>query len=185
MSRRNTRNLAITRNDSTVFNESIETVAMSSSQNQETQSLDMNIDPQTKTYIDAVIQTTTASVMQTMQLYMECQFKSQRDWNTRCMKTINQRFAQLEQMNLQNNRNDSNQSNSNQNNDNPNNSNQNNSNQSSNTSQPTIEIDQQNSAEVQRITGISQGNYPPSPVINELIARVSLEGQEHKIMDKT
>ncbi|CAG8850354.1 24683_t:CDS:2, partial [Racocetra persica] len=125
-----------------------------------TQSLDMNIDPQTKTYIDA------------------------RDWNTRCMETINQRFAQLEQMNLQNDRNDSNQSNSNQNNDNQNNSNQNNSNQSSNTSQPTIEIDQQNSAETQRITGISQGNYPPSPVINELIARVSL-GQGHKIMDET
>ncbi|CAG8605822.1 9922_t:CDS:2 [Ambispora leptoticha] len=70
------------KNKSTISNESVEMIATFSTQSQEAQSYDVNIDSQIKTYVDT-------------------QFETQREWNAQVMNTISQHFVQLEQTNLQ------------------------------------------------------------------------------------
>ncbi|CAG8819898.1 567_t:CDS:2, partial [Cetraspora pellucida] len=112
---------------------------------------------QTKTYVDTVIQTTATAIMRTMQQYMDQQFEVQREWNSQCMDTINQRFIQLEQTSQQSN---------------------NNNHQNDDTNQ-TITNNQQGNMETDRDTGTSQGNYPLSSVINNLIIRTNLKSQNN------
>ncbi|CAG8743031.1 10069_t:CDS:2 [Gigaspora rosea] len=95
------RNPTITRDESSASNESSDTIATSTSQNQNVQDSSGGIDNQTRMYIDIVIQSTTEAIMRNMQQMMNQQIKNQRQWNTQCMETINQRFERLEQMNIQ------------------------------------------------------------------------------------
>ncbi|CAG8598808.1 13621_t:CDS:2, partial [Cetraspora pellucida] len=121
-------------NASIVSNESVETITASGSQSQEERSPEIGIDTQTKTYVDTVIQTTATAIMRTMQQYMDQQFEAQREWNSQCMDTINQRFTQLEQTSQQSN---------------------NNNHQNDDTNQ-TITNNQQGNMETDRDTGTSQ-----------------------------
>ncbi|KAF0381758.1 hypothetical protein F8M41_012065 [Gigaspora margarita] len=86
MSKKGTRNPTITRNESSVSNESTETVATSSSQNQEAKNSDGSVNIQTKAYIDTVLQTITAAIMRSMQQMMDQQLETQRQWNLQCIE---------------------------------------------------------------------------------------------------
>ncbi|RIB12225.1 hypothetical protein C2G38_2258749 [Gigaspora rosea] len=138
MSKKSTRNPIITRHESSVSNESSETIATSTSQSQDIQISDAGIDNQTRVYIDTVIQSTTEAIMRNMQQLMNQHIETQKQWNIQCMETINQRFERLEQLNLQ--------------------SEGNSSNQSSNNGQTTVERNQQSIAETNRDINMSQAS---------------------------
>ncbi|RIB27508.1 hypothetical protein C2G38_2137789 [Gigaspora rosea] len=152
------RNPTITRDESSASNESSDTIATSTSQNQNVQDSSGGIDNQTRMYIDIVIQSTTEAIMRNMQQMMNQQIKNQRQWNTQCMETINQRFERLEQMNIQ--------------------SDDISGNRNKDSGQMTVESNQQGPIETNRELNTSQGNYSPSPIINNLIIKVSLEGAD-------
>ena len=140
MSKKGTCNSTITRNESSISNESSETIASSASQSQDIQVSDGSIDNQTKLYIDTVIQSTAAAIMRNMQQLMDRQIETQRQWNSQYMETINQRFERLEQMNLQNDNISGNQGND--------------------IGITTAEGNQESTVEINRDTSTSQGNYP-------------------------
>ncbi|CAG8801428.1 542_t:CDS:1, partial [Dentiscutata erythropus] len=73
MSKKGTQNSGITRNENSVSNESSETIATSTSPNQDVQDLYGGIDNQTRAYVDTVIQSTAAALMQNMQQLMDQQ----------------------------------------------------------------------------------------------------------------
>ncbi|CAG8536203.1 42283_t:CDS:2 [Gigaspora margarita] len=141
---------------SSASNESSDTIAASTSQHQEGQDLDRGIDNQARTYIDTVIQSTAVAIMRNMQHLMEQQIETQRQWNVQYMEIVNQRFARLEQMNLQNN--------------------DNNSDHNNDSGHTTAERSQQCTIETNKDTGTSQDNCSPTPTINNLLIRASLEG---------
>jgi len=140
ISKKGMRNSTITRNESSISNESSETIASSASQSQDIQVSDGSIDNQTKLYIDTVIQSTAAAIMRNMQQLMDRQIETQRQWNSQYMETINQRFERLEQMNLQNDNISGNQGND--------------------IGITTAEGNQQSTVEINRDMSTSQGNYP-------------------------
>ncbi|CAG8811496.1 8076_t:CDS:2, partial [Gigaspora rosea] len=75
--------------DRTFSEETIEPSEPSGSQEQEIQSHESQLSPQTKAYLDTIIQSTAASLALSMRQYMDQQFE-----------TINRRFAQLKQANI-------------------------------------------------------------------------------------
>ncbi|CAG8730401.1 11834_t:CDS:1, partial [Gigaspora rosea] len=90
-------------NESFASNESLKTIDTSTNQTQEGQGSNEGLNGQTREYIDTVIQSTAAAIMCSMQQMMDQQNENQRQWNSQCMETINQRFERLEQMNFSNN----------------------------------------------------------------------------------
>ncbi|KAF0485248.1 hypothetical protein F8M41_022857 [Gigaspora margarita] len=121
---------------------------------------DITIDTQTKAYVDAIICSTATAIMENTRQYMDQQLEIQKEWNERCIETINQRFAQLEQANLLDSRNSSNQASDNK---------------PSTRQQPNISrthIMQATSTEGNM--ELQEGNFPSTPIINSLITRINL-----------
>ncbi|CAG8684688.1 7051_t:CDS:2, partial [Cetraspora pellucida] len=80
--------------------DTVEVHASHESQRQDTDKRNIQIDTETKSYLDAIIQSTASAIMENMRQYIDQQLEAQREWNLRCIETINQCFAQLEQTNL-------------------------------------------------------------------------------------
>ncbi|RIB21382.1 hypothetical protein C2G38_2176813 [Gigaspora rosea] len=91
MTKKGPRNPTITRNESFASNESLKTIDTSTNQTQEGQGSNEGLNGQTREYIDTVIQSTAAAIMCSMQQMMDQQNENQRQWNSQCMETINQR----------------------------------------------------------------------------------------------
>ncbi|CAG8477865.1 33960_t:CDS:2 [Gigaspora margarita] len=144
---------------STLSEETIESTEPSGSQEQDNQSQENLLSPETKPYLNAMIQTSATSIIQTMRQYMDQQFE-----------TINRRFEQLEQANIGSNElNTNNRTNSEQ--------------------VASVQQTQNRSQEVTRCTNTggnmdqTEGNYPLTPILNKLIieadpAAISSERQE-------
>ncbi|RIB10978.1 hypothetical protein C2G38_2204707 [Gigaspora rosea] len=141
--------------------ETIELSEPSGSQEQEIQSQESPLSPQAKAYLDKIIQTTTTSLVQSMQQYMDQQFE-----------TINRRFAQLEQANISGSEGSSNT--------------HGNTDQVTN-----IQHTQINNQEPMRVTSTrsnvdqNEGNYSPTPTLDRLIIEASTETHNHGKQKKT
>ncbi|KAF0465692.1 hypothetical protein F8M41_026226 [Gigaspora margarita] len=148
----NTRNNTKNRSDSTASRSSNETIR--AVDNQETEDSSLGIEPKTRSYIDSAIQAATTSIMQQMQQmqqFMTQQAETQREWNAQILETINQKLAHKDQPNINDNG------------------------QSPNKAQP--DDNQQRATSSRTNNGSTQGNYPPTPVINSLLLASSMEDQ--------
>ncbi|KAF0533033.1 hypothetical protein F8M41_010733 [Gigaspora margarita] len=108
---------------------------------------------------NAIIRSTATEIMENTRQYMDQQLEIQKEWNERCIETINQRFAQLEQANLLDSRNSSNQASDNE---------------PSTRQLPNISrthIIQATSTEGNMEP--QEGNFPSTPIINSLITRIN------------
>ncbi|CAG8500198.1 12768_t:CDS:2 [Dentiscutata heterogama] len=100
MSKRKAKSKDDSQDGSTNLEDTIEAGTLYESQGHERNEMNRQIDTQTKAYVDTIIQATTTSIMENMWQYMDQQLEIQREWSSRCIETINQRFAMLEQTNL-------------------------------------------------------------------------------------
>ncbi|KAF0547898.1 hypothetical protein F8M41_000250 [Gigaspora margarita] len=134
----NTCNNTKNRSDSTASRSSNETIG--AVDNQETEDSSLGIEPKTRSYIDSAIQAATASIMQQMQQFMTQQAETQREWNAQILEKINQKLAHKDRPNINDNG------------------------QSPNNAQP--DDNQQRATSSRTNNGSTQGNYPPTSVIN-------------------
>ncbi|RIB18397.1 hypothetical protein C2G38_2184699 [Gigaspora rosea] len=153
-------NISTSRNDSTTFESSVETIAVGKNQRNEESMI--NIDPNTRSYIDSTIQASTVSMMQQLQQLLNQQAEAQSRWNAQLLETINQKLTHVNQPNSNND---------NQLGTNPNNI------QQENNLQRIINLNNNN--------GAVQGNYPPTPVNNNLILASGSEDQGNEPADKS
>ncbi|CAG8668985.1 2627_t:CDS:2, partial [Cetraspora pellucida] len=109
-----------------------------------------DIDPQTKEYIDDACQRAISTFFNRMKELIDRQKEEQQQWNEQLKNTIESRFSQLEQVNLTDTEQqpDNNQL--------P---------EEEHTSPLTID-----STDTRELT--TQGNYPPTPILNEIIANI-------------
>ena len=96
------------------------------------------------------------SIMENMRQYMDQQLEVQREWSLRCIETINQRFAQLEQTNLIGNGSNINRPRDNE--------------------PPKPETSRTHTTQTTGTdynTEQGEGNYPSTPIINSLITKIN------------
>ncbi|CAG8762298.1 1585_t:CDS:1, partial [Cetraspora pellucida] len=165
MNRRSAKAKDNNRDRSATSEDTVEAETEHNSQRQETDEINVWIDTPIKTYVDILIQVTTASIMQNIRQYMDQQMEVQREWNIRCMETINQRFAQLEQTNTLDSEIRNNQV-------------------SDNDPAMARQYPESNRRNIlqapntERSMDPQEGNYPSTPVINDLIARIDSESSQ-------
>ncbi|KAF0519616.1 hypothetical protein F8M41_016571 [Gigaspora margarita] len=143
------RNTAKSRSESMASRSSNETIG--AVDNQETEDPSLGIEPKTRSYIDSAIQAATVSIMQQMQQFITQQAETQREWNAQLLETINQKLEPIDRPNINDNG------------------------QSPNNAQP--DNNQQRITSSRTNNGSTQGNYPPTPVINSLLLASGTEGQ--------
>ncbi|CAG8775402.1 13072_t:CDS:2 [Gigaspora margarita] len=152
---------------STTSEETVGASEASGNQMHDTQRPATMIDPRTKAYLDMIIQSTAALMIQMVKQYMDQQFEVQREWNVQCMETINRRFEQLEKTNAGGNEVST--------------SNSGNSGQTTSAQQPQQSQHQNQEHEQTPNIGGSlgqiEGNCPPTPIINSLIMKASSDIQ--------
>ncbi|CAG8791542.1 13198_t:CDS:1, partial [Cetraspora pellucida] len=96
MNKHITRSTVKNRSDSTASAESTDTVEAAGSQEIQEPSIS-NIEIRMRTYVDTAIQTASASLMQSMQQFMNQQAEAQREWSSQLLETVNQRLPHVSQ----------------------------------------------------------------------------------------
>ncbi|CAG8795035.1 13712_t:CDS:1, partial [Cetraspora pellucida] len=147
------------RSNSMASAESTDTVEATGSQ--EIQEPPMSdIKSRMRSYVDTAIQAASASLMQNMQQFMNQQAEAQREWSSHLLETVNQRLSNSGQTA------------------------QSISTQDTTSRQFTNQLNsQQQATETRRESRTASGNYPPTPIVNNLILQSSLGIQSAEIIN--